>query len=476
MKKKKIIIFILFIIIISMRIPHINNSPAEYKDMWRQVDTESIARNFVKYKFNIFYPQLNYDGPMPNYVQLEFQITTFLIALLYKIFGHNIILARIVPIFFFTLSCYFLFRLTYEIYDYNKAILTTFIYSVIPLNLFYSRAIMPESALLCFLIGSYYFFYKWIKYEKDYFLLISALFTSLAISQKIPAVFIGLAMLGLCINKFGYKFLLNGKLWIFSIISLLPPILYFKITEKIAEFKFVSGIAKKHIFPNFYKAFFTKEAYYFLKNSLNNEFTIVLLILSIIGLIIVIKQKEFAILLLVLAIILEVILIVSVIKLNYYLILLTVIVSILSSRALLFSNKRIYLTFSILLIVVIPIISIYKVKDSFKEVSSVIEFSNIIDEHTKENELIVVGTYDPARISLSNRQGYRANLKYYDFIPKDIEGEVKFFRENNVKYFIVENNYIQNDDGSYIKYLNENFGYININNKYKFFILNEFKN
>ena len=82
-RNKKILTVFLFLIIISMRIPYIDNSPAELGDMWRQIDTESIARNFVKYKFNIFYPQFNYDGPIPNYVQLEFQITTFIIEVCY---------------------------------------------------------------------------------------------------------------------------------------------------------------------------------------------------------------------------------------------------------------------------------------------------------------------------------------------------------------------------------------------------------
>jgi hypothetical protein len=51
---------------------------------WRQIDTVSVARFFAENDFNIFHPQLLYDGPGPNYSQLELQITTFIIALLFK--------------------------------------------------------------------------------------------------------------------------------------------------------------------------------------------------------------------------------------------------------------------------------------------------------------------------------------------------------------------------------------------------------
>ena len=37
---------------------------------WRQGDEASIARNFAALRYNIFYPQTNYNGPPPNYCLL----------------------------------------------------------------------------------------------------------------------------------------------------------------------------------------------------------------------------------------------------------------------------------------------------------------------------------------------------------------------------------------------------------------------
>ena len=190
-KQKLIVVFIILLILIP-RLIYINNPPAETGEYWRQPDTESIARNFIKYEFNIFYPQFNYDGPPPNYVQLELQITTFLIAVLYKIFGYHIWLARIIPVIFFMISVYYLYMISKKFFSPIQTVLTIIIYSFLPLNIFFSRAIMPEAALLCFFNGAFYYFLKWLDNDRFPTLMLSGIFTALAISQKPQASFFGI--------------------------------------------------------------------------------------------------------------------------------------------------------------------------------------------------------------------------------------------------------------------------------------------
>ena len=67
---------------------------------WRQGDTASIARNFARLEYNIVAPQTNYDGPPPNYVELELQIVPFLAATLYKTFGVHEIFGRLITLAF----------------------------------------------------------------------------------------------------------------------------------------------------------------------------------------------------------------------------------------------------------------------------------------------------------------------------------------------------------------------------------------
>lgn len=477
-KKEIIITIILFAVIFAMRIPNINNPSPEIGDSWRQVDTESIARNFVEHRFNIFYPQFNYEGPLPNYIQLEFQITTFIIAILYKMFGYHIFLARLVPVILFMISVYYLFKLIKEIYNIKIAWLGIFIYSVLPLTLFYSRAIMPESAVLLFFNGAFYYFYMWYKYDKKSNLFLSAIFTALAISQKTPAVFIGIAMILICIDKYGIRFLKKWELWLFGIISLVPPIIYTKWSGDVAEFKFVSDIGAIRILPTFASSFLTMESLNFYKTALPRSFTLLVLVLSVMGLLTLRDKKDRPIIYFAISIVLETVFIVSVIKFRYYLIFLAPLFSILSAKALytLFSKIKFGYVFMALIILIISFNSYQLEKEDFKVVDEIVEFGKVVDTETNPEDLIVVGTLDPARLSVSNRQGWRATTHYYNFTPKDIEERMNYFIENGAKYFVVKNHYIQEDDkGIHIRYLEDNFDYIKYSNGYKFYKLQESK-
>jgi hypothetical protein len=53
----------------------------------RQVDNATIADNFFQDHLNIFLPEISWNGPGPNYVGYEFELTTDLAALLYHLFG-----------------------------------------------------------------------------------------------------------------------------------------------------------------------------------------------------------------------------------------------------------------------------------------------------------------------------------------------------------------------------------------------------
>lgn len=472
-KKEVVVTVLLFILVFSLRLPHIKNAPPERGDMWRQPDTESIARNFVEHRFNILYPQFNYDGPLPNYIQLEFQITTFIIAILYKAFGYHHFLARLVPTIFFMISVYYLFKLSQEIYSTAAAWITISIYSVLPLNLFYSRAIMPESAALCFFNGAFYYFYRWSKTEENSLLFLSAIFTALAISQKTPAVFIGLAMILICIDKYGLGFLKKWELWFFALVALAPPYLYTKWAGTVAEFTFVSGIGTKHILPKFATSFLTQQALDFYRTAFPRSFTQFVLILAIVGLFTVREKGERPLLYLAVAMVLEVVFIVSVIKFRYYLIFLTPVVAILAGKTLGFLSSRRMLgsICTVLVLIFVSYNAFTLVKDDFIVFDSIMEFGQMVDQQTEDGDLIVIGTFDPSRLSVSSRQGWRANIGLYDHIPKNIEGEMNYFRENRAKYFVVQDNYIYRDDGSYLKYLEDNFDRLEYQGGYKFYLL-----
>jgi 4-amino-4-deoxy-L-arabinose transferase-like glycosyltransferase len=428
-------------------------------ELWRQTDTESIARNFIKYKFNIFYPQFNYDGVPPIYVQLEFQITTFLIAILYKVLGYHIWLARLVPISFFMLSAFYLYLIAKRFFSMPQALAAIIIYSLLPINIYFSRAIMPEAALLCFFNGAFYFFLKWRDNQRFSTLIIAAIFTCLAISQKLPAAFMGLAMIALCFEKYKFRLIKQWQLWVFAAISLIPNLIYFLWLGTIAEQKFVNGIAVKHIIPKFLTAVNSPEAFKFYTTKLPEAFGKPVLFLALIGLFTVLHKKERPLLYWAIAMLLEVLLIVSVIKFKYYLILLAPILALLAGKMLGLLWNKYYLGKAILLLFIFTYAyhSYQSVQKEFEVQYWLVQAAEIIDTYTQPDDLVVISTFHPVILTLSDRAGWRANLKYHEHIPKEMVEEMNYYIQQGADYFLVYKNYIYDDKGSYIKYLNENF-------------------
>ncbi|WP_341877088.1 ArnT family glycosyltransferase [Defluviitalea saccharophila] len=456
--RENLITLLIFVVILCLRIPYINQSPYEQGERWRQSDTESIARNFLEHRFNIFYPQFNYDGPMPNYVQLEFQITTYLIAILYKFFGYKYVLARTVPISFFMGSSVFLYLIARRYYPIEQSRIALLLYGIFPINIYFSRAIMPESSALFFYLGAFYFFIKWIDKAEVKYILLASIFTALAISQKIPTIFIGIPMLAMSLQKYKIKIFNVWELYCFGIISLGAPFLYFRWIKSVAEFKFVNDIAQKHIFTKHFQAFFTREAIEFFQGKLPQGYTLQILCLSLIGLLFINWKKEWPIGIWVGAMVLELILIVAVIRLYYYLIFIGPLIALMASKPLNSIWKHKYGGVWITLIMLWIGYSTYiSLVPYYVEKTELIKQANMVKRYTKKEDLIVVGTPDPALLNACERKGWRANIKYYDYIPKDPVQEIEYFIKHGAKYFVPMKGWIANDTGEYKEYLNKNF-------------------
>jgi 4-amino-4-deoxy-L-arabinose transferase-like glycosyltransferase len=466
-KNNGVTILILAIIFV-IRIPHMTHNPYEY-DSWRQSDTEAIARNFVEHKFNIFFPQLNYDGPLPNYVQLEFQITTFIIAILYKMFGYHYVLARMVPILFFMGSAYLIYLVTKHYYNRETAWISLMLYGTFPLVILYSRAIMPESAALFFFLGAFYFYSKWISEEKFILLFLSSIFTALAISQKVPTVFIGIPMIFMAMVKYRFKMLIRGDLWLFAITALMPPLVYFKWLETIAEYKFVTGIAAKHIFPNLFEALSSKEALAFFEMELPRAFTWWAILLFIFGFLFIRWKKEHAIGVWAIAMLMEAAAVVAVIKFNYYLIFLSPVIAILGASILYQMNKTKMGSIVSIIVIAALLWNSYTIAQSFmvKQNPELMAQAKYVKELTNKEDLIAVGTDDPSLLNACQRIGWRIGNTY----PGNPLEELKYFVAHGAKYFIPLKGYIDGDDGSLMKYLDSHYKKIEVKGGYSFYQL-----
>ncbi|MBI5375824.1 MAG: glycosyltransferase family 39 protein [Candidatus Schekmanbacteria bacterium] len=223
-EKANYALILIIIFSVSIRFICIDNPIAD-EHAWRQTNRAMIARNFSNNGMNFLYPQVDWAGKSSGYAQTEFPIYPYAVALLYKLFGVNEYLGRLISIFFFTITLLFIYKLTRKLWNQEIALLASFSFSILPLNLFFTRAFIPEPMLSFFTTCSIFYSIMWSEKEKNRYFLFSAVAASLALLIKLmAAVYLAIPLAYIWYRK---RRLLSSKAVIFSIIVLVPNILWY---------------------------------------------------------------------------------------------------------------------------------------------------------------------------------------------------------------------------------------------------------
>jgi 4-amino-4-deoxy-L-arabinose transferase-like glycosyltransferase len=144
------------IIAVLLRLKGINDPIFDHPG-WRQGDTASIARNFALLRYNVMYPQTMYNGPPPNYVELELQIVPFMAATAYKFFGVHEIFGRLISLGFSVATVALLAFFGRWLFANPVAgLVAAAFYAVFPGSVYYGRTFMPDAAMVFFLTAALY--------------------------------------------------------------------------------------------------------------------------------------------------------------------------------------------------------------------------------------------------------------------------------------------------------------------------------
>lgn len=222
-----------------VRLYRIRNPIADWHS-WRQADTASVSKTFVKEGVNLLYPryqdissiQTGINNPQ-GYRFVEFPIFNAVHAILSITFPQLSleVWGRLVSIFSSLISAYLLFLIGRRFIGKLGGILAAFFFAFLPYNIYFSRVILPEPMANTFALLAIWLFVKFIDSEKLCRLLLSGLSFALAILIKPFSVFFVVPMVYLAFDKYGVEgFLKNAKLLIrfllFSVISLVPFLLW----------------------------------------------------------------------------------------------------------------------------------------------------------------------------------------------------------------------------------------------------------
>ncbi len=217
------ILGLIIVLGIAARLYRIDGPFADWHQ-YRQFDTAALARNLAEDSLNVFYPQVDWRGNSPGYVEVEFQAFTFMVAGLYKIFGVHEWLARVLNMLFYAATAILLYRLTCGIFGRRSGLLAAGLYSFLPLSYSVSHNFQPDTFLsLCTLAGLYYF-WVWTEEGRWKWLAISAFGLMIAILIKPFYLYAGVPLVYLCWRKFRWRFLAKPILWIFALIVILPMV------------------------------------------------------------------------------------------------------------------------------------------------------------------------------------------------------------------------------------------------------------
>ncbi len=216
---------------------------------WRQGDEAAIARNFAQLQDDIAAPQTDYDGPPPNYVELELQIVPFAAAQLYRIFGVHEIFARLIVVGFSLGTVVLLWLFGRELFGPRAGAIAALAYAVAPGAVYYGRTITPDTDMVFFMTGTLWCWWRWATRGRHADFWWAAFFGACAWLAKPPALLALAPMTAVLFAARGRRALATWEPYAFALVTLTPFFLYFHHVRGIAEWHWAEGITDKHVLP-----------------------------------------------------------------------------------------------------------------------------------------------------------------------------------------------------------------------------------
>jgi hypothetical protein len=226
---------------------------------WRQGDTAAIARNFAQLRYNIFFPQTEYNGAPPNYVELELQIVPFLAATLYKIFGVHEVFGRLIAIAFgvgtiAVVGAYARWLLSSAF----AGVVAMALYAIFPGSIYYSRTFQPDGAMVFFLVAALYAWSRWLADEDGRSwsggAVACALLATAFLAKQVALIALVPIVASIVTRYPGRQLLTRPLVPAALLVSLVPLALYEPYVAAHAEWHWASGIMRLHVIPSFVHA------------------------------------------------------------------------------------------------------------------------------------------------------------------------------------------------------------------------------
>ena len=182
------------VILIALRCLHLGSEIDSPHD-WRQCDTANYIRGFYRSGIDLLHPSVCWMGAADT-VALEFPLPEAIVALSYHLTGESIPVARLVFILFFIGNVVYFYKIVRMVFDSMIARYSTLIYLVLPLSIYYSRAIHIDFFVIFLTHAMAYYYLKGVYERRWTFIALSSVLAGIASMIKIPYVLIWVLPLG----------------------------------------------------------------------------------------------------------------------------------------------------------------------------------------------------------------------------------------------------------------------------------------
>lgn len=180
------VLFVLILVALLLRAPHMGEA-IDSPHTWRQCDTAQYIHAFFTDGIDLLHPSVCWMGNHRTVI-LEFPLPEAVTAVAYHLFGPSHVTARWVTLIFFMGSTLFLFLFVRSITDRATAGLAVVLSMILPLALFYSRAIHIDYAALFFVHAMAWLWAEAIRKNSVRFLWLGSAPAAMALIIKAPYV------------------------------------------------------------------------------------------------------------------------------------------------------------------------------------------------------------------------------------------------------------------------------------------------
>ncbi len=199
---------------------------------FRQSDTASVTREFVKHNYPVWLPHYQDLGSIQSgldnltgYRMVEFPIINYGIAQILRLFPSwdLVVFSRLMAAIFSTISIFLIFKLGQKWQPRVEiSLFAAGFFAFLPYSIFYGRAILPEPFQITFSLAALVFFTTYLK-RPHFIPWLGTFFTlGVALLIKPTSIFIAPVLLLLAWQKYGWKCLKRIDLYLLAIFAILP--------------------------------------------------------------------------------------------------------------------------------------------------------------------------------------------------------------------------------------------------------------